>query len=78
MRMLPTIETRTAETEMTGTVNSPGVAEKNPLRDEITEQIRAYLEKGGEINVTEPKVREPVPAADSGWVEVDDDFSPEG
>ena len=36
---------------MKSTVQSPGLAEKERIRVEISDQVREFLLKGGEINV---------------------------
>jgi hypothetical protein len=55
-------------------VNSPQNTEKALLRDEITEQIREYLQRGGEIEVVQdPRIERP-PAVGSIWNDVADDI----
>ena len=56
---------------MQTSVNSPGVNDKAGLRDEITDQIREYLQRGGKIDVVEDKPNRPGSPVGSIWSGVD-------
>ncbi len=53
-------------------VNSPGKTEKQHLRDEITEQIREYLQRGGQIEVLNDNRVASASAGASVWSELED------
>ncbi len=59
---------------MSTPVNSPQVTEKANLRDQISEQIREYLRRGGEIEVVHDKLEDDTPLVGSIWSNVDDDL----
>ncbi len=52
---------------MQPSVNSPGVNDKANLRDEITDQIREFLQRGGRIEVVEGQPKRPGSPAGSIW-----------
>ena len=56
---------------MQPSVNSPGVNDKANLRDEITDQIREFLQRGGKIEVVEDKPNRPGSPVGSIWSGVD-------
>lgn len=55
-------------------VNSPLASEKTRLRDQITEQIREYLQRGGEIEIVQDQRHSRAPLVGSIWSDVNDDL----
>jgi hypothetical protein len=56
-------------------VNPPEKTQKQHLRDEITEQIREYLQRGGEIEVLNDNRTVSAPVGASVWSDLDDGIS---
>jgi hypothetical protein len=59
---------------MSTPVNSPLATEKTQLRDQITEQIREYLQRGGQIEVVQDQRDSKAALVGSIWSDVDDDL----
>ena len=60
---------------MQSSVHSPGVKEKANLRNEITDQIREFLQRGGTIEVLEDKPEEPESPVGTIWSDLDQDLA---
>lgn len=59
---------------MQSSVNSPGVNDKAGLRDEITDQLREFLQRGGKIEVVEDKPNRAGSPVGSIWSGVDQEI----
>ena len=60
---------------MQSSVNSPGVNDKANLRNEITDQIREFLQRGGKIDVVEDKPKVHGSPVGSIWSSVNEELS---
>ena len=60
---------------MQSSVHSPGVKEKANLRNEITDQIREFLQRGGTIEVLEDKPEESESPVGTIWSDLDQDLA---
>ena len=59
---------------MKSTVRSPGLAEKERIRVEISDQVREFLLRGGQINVVGDPCKSPDNKVGEVWQTLDDEL----